>query len=41
MKRRPIDEVKDGVDAVVRVQRDFDVLAPINPKFRLESAPHG
>ena len=35
MKRRLIDEVKDAVDAVVRVQRDADVLdRQINPKIK-------
>jgi len=35
MKRRLIDEVKDAVDAVVRVQRDVDVLErQINPKVK-------
>jgi len=38
MKRRLIDEVKDAVDAVVRVQRDVDVLErQINPKFKTKS----
>jgi len=38
MKRRLIDEVKDVVDAVVRVQRDVDVLErQINPKFKTKS----
>src|SRR6476661_3719545 len=35
MKRRLIDEVKDAVDAVVRVQREADVLdRQINPKIK-------
>ena len=35
MKRRLIDEVKDAVDAVVRVQREVDVLErQINPKVK-------
>jgi RNA polymerase primary sigma factor len=35
MKRRLIDEVKDAVDAVVRVQREGDVLErQINPKIK-------
>ncbi len=35
MKRRLIDEVKDAVDAVVRVQRDADVLdRQINPRIK-------
>jgi RNA polymerase primary sigma factor len=38
MKRRLIDEVKDAVDAVVRVQRDVEVLErQINPKFKTKS----
>jgi RNA polymerase primary sigma factor len=35
MKRRLIDEVKDAVDAVVRVQRDVETLErQINPKIK-------
>ena len=38
MKRRLIDEVKDAVDAVVRVQRDVEILErQINPKFKTKS----
>src|SRR5258706_8933848 len=38
MKRRLIDEVKDAVDAVVRVQRDVEVLErQINPKFKTKT----
>jgi len=37
MKRRLIDEVKDAVDAVVRVQREAEALdRHINPKFKLK-----
>jgi RNA polymerase primary sigma factor len=39
MKRRLIDEVKDAVDAVVRVQRDVDVLErQINPKVKAKTS---
>jgi RNA polymerase primary sigma factor len=40
MKRRLIDEVKDAVDAVQRVQREVDVLdRQINPKIKTKGAP--
>jgi RNA polymerase primary sigma factor len=39
MKRRLIDEVKDAVDAVQKVQREYDVLErQLNPKFRMKGA---
>jgi RNA polymerase primary sigma factor len=39
MKRRLIDEVKDAVDAVVRVQRDVETLErQINPKIKAKGA---
>ena len=40
MKRRLIDEVKDAVDAVQRVQREYDVFErQINPKYKTKGAP--
>lgn len=40
MKRRLIDEVKDAVDAVQRVQREVDVLErQINPKVKTKGVP--
>src|SRR5689334_3419132 len=40
MKRRLIDEVKDAVDAVQRVQREVDVLdRQLNPKIKTKGAP--
>ncbi|HZP79359.1 MAG TPA: RNA polymerase sigma factor RpoD, partial [Pseudolabrys sp.] len=40
MKRRLIDEVKDAVDAVQRVQREVDALErQINPKVKVKGAP--
>src|SRR6185436_20016962 len=37
IKRRLIDEVKDAVDAVARVQRDAEALdRQINPKIKLK-----
>jgi RNA polymerase primary sigma factor len=40
MKRRLIDEVKDAVDAVQRVQREYDVFErQINPKYKAKGAP--
>src|SRR4030095_15642263 len=40
MKRRLIDEVKDAVDAVQKVQREYDVVErQVNPKHRAKGAP--
>jgi RNA polymerase primary sigma factor len=40
MKRRLIDEVKDAVDAVQKVQREVDALErQINPKIKTKGAP--
>jgi len=40
MKRRLIDEVKDAVDAVQKVQKEVDALdRVINPKFKAKGAP--
>jgi RNA polymerase primary sigma factor len=40
MKRRLIDEVKDAVDAVQRVQREYDAFErQLNPKYRGKGAP--
>ena len=40
MKRRLIDEVKDAVDAVQKVQREVDVLdRQLNPKIKTKGAP--
>jgi RNA polymerase primary sigma factor len=40
MKRRLIDEVKDAVDAVAKVQRDVEALdRQINPKIKAKGAP--
>jgi len=40
MKRRLIDEVKDAVDAVQRVQREYDAFErQLNPKYRSKGAP--
>src|SRR5438477_2286449 len=40
MKRRLIDEVKDAVDAVQRVQREADALErQLNPKVKIKGAP--
>src|SRR5258705_3195611 len=40
MKRRLIDEVKDAVDAVQRVQRDAEMLDRLlNPKIKTKGAP--
>ena len=39
MKRRLIDEVKDAVDAVQRVQREVDALdRQLNPKVKAKGA---
>src|SRR4030095_12714595 len=40
MKRRLIEEVKDAVDAVQKVQREVDALdRQINPRIKTKGAP--